>query len=365
MHRHAAYLLSIAALLTLLTLFRHHLRDLAELTRTYATFHPFIKRHPEVLYRYPNPTREDGLKNDQDLLVPPILHNIFLTENNHTASLGKYEAAIESCRALHSNWTHFLWTDAIAADFMEQHHPDIFPHYRAYKQSIQRANVLRYALLNHFGGVYVDLDVSCLRPLDDLRSLPWLTPGAYPAGVNNAFILSRPHHPILEQLLTKVPSHDLPWGSPYVENMLSTGCMFFSNCWISYARYFTKQLKRGLANPKENRIYVLADENGGLDTHMLRGAVTTPLFKHGGASTWHSWDAAIILFLGKHYRYAIMTIALLSAIILVFVGWRLLRKFSRKRRSWTSAKRGRICTPRAVNEEWELGVMNETERRVS
>ena len=32
----------------------------------------------------------------------------------------------------------------------------------------ERADVLRYEILRRHGGVYVDVDVECLRPLDDL-----------------------------------------------------------------------------------------------------------------------------------------------------------------------------------------------------
>ncbi|KAF2093170.1 hypothetical protein NA57DRAFT_9908, partial [Rhizodiscina lignyota] len=297
--RHGVALFT-AALLTFIVLLRHHLRDLAEVAETYSTFYPYLERHPEALYRYAKPAHEDQSQRDQQQnYVPPILHHIFLTEGRNWSSLFKYESAIASCQDLHPNWTHHLWTDAMATTFMNQHYPEIFPHYKGYKQSIQRVNVLRYALLHHFGGVYLDIDVTYLQPLDDLRTLPWLTPGAYPAGVNNAFILAKPDHRLLEHLLAKVKSRDLLWGMPYVENMLSTGCMFFSNRWMNYAR----SLARTQPVPMEDRIYILADQEGNMDPHMLRGAVTTPLFSHAGASSLHGWDAAAIVLLGKHYGY--------------------------------------------------------------
>ena len=150
--------------------------------------------------------------------APKILHQIFLQEGRNS-SLDRYSDALSSCRALHPDWQHNIWTDENSTEFIQEHYPALFNSYEHYKQSIQRANILRYALLEHYGGVYLDLDVTCLSPLDDLLHLPWLTPGAYPAGVNNAFILSRPHHGFLREVLANIVAHDLRWGMPYVENL--------------------------------------------------------------------------------------------------------------------------------------------------
>jgi hypothetical protein len=189
---------------------------------------------------------------------------------------------------------------------MREHYPEISAHYEGYRQTIQRANVLRYALLHHYGGVYLDLDVTCRVPLDDLligeHAPSFLTPAAYPAGVNNAFILTRPGHPFLTASLARLPSRDLRWGLPYVENMLTTGCMFFTNAWMAHVRESAARVGHDLQGEGyDNRVQVLADRDGCLESHMLRGKVVTPLFEHGGASSWHGWDAAVMVFVGKYY----------------------------------------------------------------
>lgn len=308
----------------LLFIARHHLRDLYEVARTYSTFHKTIARHPDILYRYPPPERPN-----QGSLAPKIIHQIFLSEGRNSSSLSRYVSALGSCQQLHPDWTHNLWTDDNATSFIRTHYPALAPHYESYKQSIQRANILRYALLDHFGGVYLDLDVTCLVPLDELLHLPWLTPGAYPAGVNNAFILSRPHHGFLtEELLRAVPSRDIKWPMPYVENMLSTGCMFFSNRWMRYMRRVFRQ-PGGVAG--EDMLYILADQQGDMEPHMLRGKVRTPLFAHGGASSWHGWDAAAIVVIGKYYGW-FASLAGVSAVATVLLLVRCLTGRSLRRR---------------------------------
>lgn len=299
---------------------RHHARIIIDMARTYSTFYPTLRKHPDLIYRYPTPA----------LTVEPpprIIHQVALGN----VSIAKYREAMHSCQQLHQGWEFKLWTDVNATDFIRQHYPDILPHYCHYFQHIQRANVLRYAALHYYGGVYLDLDVTCLVALDStpLMDLAFVSPGAHPAGVNNAFIVSRRGHAFLSHLLGAVPSHDLYWGVPfrlpYVENMLSAGCMFFSNMWMSYVR----ALVSGRALDK---VHILGDEQGRLAPHMLRGVVTTPLMTHGGASSWHGWDAAAMVTIGEHYRLVVLLSAAISTLAAVWVTLRCLRTRVRRRR---------------------------------
>ncbi|KXL44898.1 MAG: glycosyltransferase family 32 protein, partial [Acidomyces sp. 'richmondensis'] len=212
----------------------HHIRDLGEVGRTYLTFNRLIKHHQDVLFQY-RPSREGkSLNSEQQCRVPKIIHQVFLADGRNS-SLDKYEDALASCHRLHPSWEYRLWTDDNSRSFVRDQYANILPHYKNYRQSIQRANILRYLLLHHYGGVYLDLDITCLTPLDELLHLSWLTPGAYPAGVNNAYVLARKRHTFLVKLLQNVPSRDMRWPMPYVENMLTTGCMFFANRWMRYA----------------------------------------------------------------------------------------------------------------------------------
>ncbi|KXT10330.1 hypothetical protein AC579_1028 [Pseudocercospora musae] len=255
---------------SILLLLRKHIRDLGEIAQTYSVFHSYVKHNPDVLFGYPGASTP---RTDISLAepVPKIIHRIFLSDGKKNASMSKYEPAIESCKNPHPSWEKYLWTDSDARDVMSKHYPEIYPHYVGYKQNIQRANVLRYALLHHYGGVYMShggwhqtRSLTKEGGAPTLTHLPLLTPGAHPAGVNNAFILSRPKHPFLTELLRKVPSRDISWPMPYVENMLSTGCGFFGNVWVSFAL----RLDREKLNPgvrKEDTVYILADQNGDIE----------------------------------------------------------------------------------------------------
>ncbi|KAM3514411.1 hypothetical protein MY11210_001965 [Beauveria gryllotalpidicola] len=313
-------IVAIFGILVALIAIRRHVSILLDIARTYSTFYPLLQSHPDLIYRYPAPALA--------VQAPPkIIHSVALGN----VSIDKYHDAMRSCRQLHSGWEFKHWTDANATDFIRQHYTKVFPHYSHYYQDIQRANVLRYAVLHHYGGVYLDLDVTCLVALDStpLMHLPFVSPGAHPAGVNNAFIVSHKGHGFLSHLLRSVPSHDLHWGLlfrlPYIENMFSAGCMFFSNMWMSYAR----TLVSGRALDK---VHVLGDENGRLAPHMLRGVVTTPLMAHGGASSWHGWDAAVMVTIGRYYLFIVIVAALTATLGIISVVRRCLCGRVRRRR---------------------------------
>lgn len=164
-----------------------------------------------------------------------------------------------------------------------------------HQKEIQRSNVLRYLLLDHFGGMYLDLDINCHTPLDFLRTESFISPPANPTGVNNAFLVSSKGNPFWSHLIKNLPRYNLNWYTPYLTNMFSTGCHFFSTMHRTF--------------PDQSSLKILDA------SHKLNGHVTTPLFEHLGASSWHKGDAKLILQLGQ----AVETVKHQPALILGFL----------------------------------------------
>jgi hypothetical protein len=77
---------------------------------------------------------------------------------------------IQSWRDLNPNWDYKLWTDFDIHEFVKSEFPQFYPIWCAYPRAIMRVDAWRYLLLKKQGGLYVDLDSACLRPLD-----AWLT----------------------------------------------------------------------------------------------------------------------------------------------------------------------------------------------
>lgn len=283
------------ALLAALFYLRIHLFVLAEVASTYVAYP--LQKHASLQYDPPHGPPPVHATSGQ--LSPTIFHHIYLNELCHDCPPSpRYLANIDSCRQLHPDWEFKLWTSDNATSFVRDNYPQVSDAYSSYAQTIQRANILRYLLLDTFGGVYLDLDLQCRASLDPLRPLSWLTPPAHPVGINNAFILAQPAHPFLrDSLIPNIVRHNLHWPLPYVENMLSTGCMFISAMVMRFERPDMR---------------VLAGAH-----HMLRGAVVTPLFAHGGDSSWHRWDAVVFLMIGRLFSTVVMAGLAFTCLVVV------------------------------------------------
>jgi hypothetical protein len=71
----------------------------------------------------------------------------------------------------------------------------------------EASNLIRYEVLRRFGGLYVDTDVECKRPIEPLIDdapafCAWVRPGR----IGSAVLGATPGHPAIETLLTEMQS---------------------------------------------------------------------------------------------------------------------------------------------------------------
>lgn len=235
--------------------------------------------------------------HQQQQRIPKIIHQVKL---GNLEMKPKWIEARKSCIDLHPDWEFKLWQDEEAGKFVNTQFPHLFETYISYPFEIQRSNVLRYLLLDKFGGIYLDLDLRCRIALDGLRNETFLTPPANPSGINNAFIASIPNHPFWHHVQDHLINYNLDWfNSPYITNMFSTGCHFLS----TMHRLFENQTSLTIMD----------------QANKLNGHVQTPLFEHLGASSWHKGDAKAILRIGKQIEDVKKHSVSLTIVILLFI----------------------------------------------
>ena len=144
--------------------------------------------------------------------IPKKLHQIWLGSD-----LPKhYKPLIKKLRKLHPDWEYKLWTDD-NIDF-ELINPDLF---RRAKNMGQKSDILRYEILNKFGGVYLDLDhlaVKSFNSLIHLESFAGVIYDSYPQ-IANGVIGSIPHS-ILTETLCKYENGFIE--DPAVEQVFNT-----------------------------------------------------------------------------------------------------------------------------------------------
>ena len=74
----------------------------------------------------------------------------------------------ETWKSKHPDYKYVLWDDADNRAFVKERFPWFLQTYDAYDVEIKRADAIRYMFLYTYGGIYVDMDFECLKPLDDL-----------------------------------------------------------------------------------------------------------------------------------------------------------------------------------------------------
>ena len=215
--------------------------------------------------------------------IPRVIHQTW-KDNNIPP---EWQAARQSCLDIHPGYEYKLWTDASSEAFVEAHYPKLAHTYRNYPYVIQRADAIRYAILHHYGGLYIDLDIVCLHPLDFLRTYGFVMPKTWPVGFSNDFLAGAPKHPFLEQMVSSLPSKNWELFSKYATVMFSTGPMFVTAQATAYRRTASYHRNHNLA--------VLPD-----DMYGKYVVSPDPLFEHLHGSSWHGDDAKSVLWFLKH-----------------------------------------------------------------
>ena len=91
-------------------------------------------------------------------MIPRVFHQIWLGERPFP-----YERERETWLRHHPDWEHRLWTEAELPGDLE-----LTEAANLLRQPAERADILRLELLHRHGGVYLDADFECLKPIDPL-----------------------------------------------------------------------------------------------------------------------------------------------------------------------------------------------------
>lgn len=75
-----------------------------------------------------------------------------------------------------------------------------------------------------------------------------------------------------------------------------------------------------------SELKILAGTPGNFKMHSLNGQVSTPIFNHLGSSSWHSYDAAMIVSLGKYKDWKLPVVGLGGVGVAFFVIKRIKRR---------------------------------------
>lgn len=143
-------------------------------------------------------SRRKNISSHQER-IPRLIHHIWLG----SPVPERYQFFIATWQGW-EGWTHQLWTDEEVKHL--QLHNQCF--YDQAETWVEKADILRYELLNLFGGIYVDIDMLCLNPgffhfAHQFYSFYiGIEPLEYgPMSCCNALIAATPQHPMLKAFI--------------------------------------------------------------------------------------------------------------------------------------------------------------------
>lgn len=113
----------------------------------------------------------------------------------------------EKVRNLHPSWDYKLWTDDENLALVTQSAPQWLPLFNSLPRNIMRADMIRYIILELFGGLYLDLDYEVFRPFDLLNEKLVLPSESNPGEdvvLGNCILASEPGHPFWKVTLTEL-----------------------------------------------------------------------------------------------------------------------------------------------------------------
>ncbi|KAI9714901.1 MAG: hypothetical protein M1820_000190 [Bogoriella megaspora] len=244
------------------------------------------------------PSPKAGKGSNRPDLIPKIIHQTYINDSIPEV----WKGAQKSCKDLHKDYEYKLWTDKKARDFIYTEYPWFLDTFDNYPYNIQRADAIRYFVLAHYGGIYIDLDDGCNRRLDPMLGYPAWLRRTVPTGISNDAMGAVPNHPFFTKTIHELARYDRSWLLPYITVMASTGPLFLSIMW---RHYMNTKPKLG----EEVKILFPPEYQG----HSWS------FFTHHKGNSWHQGDVQLIFWLGQNWIFVTAMGFALAFLIYFFV----------------------------------------------
>ncbi|GAB7347859.1 hypothetical protein MBLNU459_g5389t1 [Dothideomycetes sp. NU459] len=303
----------------------------------------------DAISRAELPAPGSDLIEGRTQMIPKIIHQTYINESIPAV----WQEPQASCLALHKeDWEYILWTDAKSREFIKTEYPWFLETFDRYEFPIQRADTIRYFVLAHYGGIYIDLDDGCNRRLDPLLSYPAWVRRTAPTGISNDAMGSVPRHPFFMRVIDSLPRYDRNWVLPYITVMASTGPLFLSVVW----RHWSSEGLNVGDGPDGGRVRVLFPDE--YNNHPWS------FFTHHLGNSWHSKDTKFIFWMLQHWVSLTVTGFLVAGVVFAFA-WFVYRRMLISNTPWQVSMRRRLPFLRNISgigkERTSYELVNRTE----
>ena len=131
-----------------------------------------------------------------------IIHQIWLGDQEMPSC---YRRFAQTWRHYHPDWEYRLWGDQ-DLDLIDERHAKLRERLIELRCWSGLSNLLRYHLIDRFGGFYLDMDFECLSNVEPLlRDYEMVWSSECDPWISNAWIAADPGHPFMRSILGQLP----------------------------------------------------------------------------------------------------------------------------------------------------------------
>jgi inositol phosphorylceramide mannosyltransferase catalytic subunit len=264
--------------------------------------------------------------------IEKILHQTYKSEQLLAVDHPTWAETPRRWKEAHPDWEYIFWSDQSSRDFIKKEYPWFLTTFDSYKKPIQRADAIRYFALYHYGGLYVDMDLTPKTNVEGLLQgsdvVLFETPNL---GLTNMIMASKKGGKFIECV-----THNLRYSQtkythlfgPSLNIMTTTGPTFLWGMTAAHncGRFFQ-------SNEEQLRI-ITPQVMGRCSCCKVNCDPSVGILNHLVGSSWHSWDSVALqqTFLCNPAPQMIFLITL----------FKLGRSLWNNTHSWTSLSLGKL-----------------------
>ena len=250
------------------------------------------------------------ITNDQSRKkIPRHIHQIWISSVDNGEMYDRFRIAANACIELHPEYKYTLWTHKEILIWLKTHYSWFLPIYQHYRYDMQRIDAMKYLLLLHFGGIYLDLDVKCkakdiitaMLPLDKRDYEPdiILHMGTEGISANTDIIAAKQFHPFFKLAVSQLKRANRWFYLYHLTIVLSAGPTFFYGIYQQF--------------PFKDIFYYFPN-------HLLHAKLVEGV----GGGTWYGKDSVFLIGLLENQIWSSFLIFI--TIVILFLIFKLLKK---------------------------------------
>lgn len=247
--------------------------------------------------------------------IPQIIHQTYKTSTLPPV----WKETPKSWMRNHESWSYMFWDDTDCRKLVSKYFPNFLSVFDAYQYPIQRADAVRYMMMYVYGGIYVDMDIACKKPVDSLFykiSDIYLLRTPNTGIITNCFMASKPGcnfwlH-VIQMMIERARNPSTLWVTRHVEIMNTTGPAMLQSAYDDYISTGNSKVIFTFLP----RAYLFPDECNVCAPKPCTTPDSYVTILQG--SSWCGGDTEIMTTFYCHYQEVMAIIVL--GIILVWIG---------------------------------------------